>query len=337
MLTEGLLAIAENSSLRFSGLRNQLQLVDQEISEKACVYATGSFGREEAGPASDLDLFIVIKTEFFKNAGISKRLLNGIDEIKLKYHLITAVENAQIAKFDGGGKYLSSHNFDDFVKALGSQEDDYNNTLTGRLLLLLESKPLVGEKVYIELLNDVISAYFRDYVGHEGKFTPSFLINDILRLWRTFCVNYEFKRNIGRRDDKIKNLKLKYSRMLTCFSAIIYLLNKHALKHTVTPADVLEMALMTPLSRVDSVLNHNTLNTFDANILENAINKILRNYNEFLNLMHKPKSSILRSYTANISSWQDNSYEFGNNFAEALALIGRKNDDLNILYRMIHI
>ncbi len=59
------------------------------------------------------------------------------------------------------------------------------------LLLLLESKPLVGDDVYMEAVSDVVAAYWGDFIDHSQNFMPAFLANDILRIWRTFCVNYE--------------------------------------------------------------------------------------------------------------------------------------------------
>ena len=97
------------------------------------------------------------------------------------------------------------------------------------LLLLLESQPVYNEPLYEELLERVIESYYRDYHDHERTFRPIFLINDIIRFWRTLCLNYENRRNRppedGREQHKfhLDNFKLKFSRLLTCFSAIILL------------------------------------------------------------------------------------------------------------------
>ena len=44
---------------RLSELRTRLVDAEVRAGDKACVYATGSFGRGEASTHSDLDLFIV--------------------------------------------------------------------------------------------------------------------------------------------------------------------------------------------------------------------------------------------------------------------------------------
>lgn len=323
-----------DSECRFEALRARLGPAETLIAGRACVYATGSFGRLEAGPLSDLDLFIVIDTKDGNKGPV--RALDGIDETKLKFHLITAVEQSGIAGFDAGGRYLDSHGIGDFVSALGSQKDDFQNTLTGRLLLLLESRPLLGRDIYDLLLSDVVHAYFRDYSGNEKNFVPSFLINDILRLWRTFCVNYEFSRKKGGDDIKIKNLKLKFSRMLTCYSGILYLLSIHVAAGTVSPQDVKAMVALTPTGRLQHLRNENCL--ADPNVrraFAGLIDGILGEYSHFLGLTHQSKAEVLAAYKEQADDWKQSSYRFGQQFAEALAMLGMSKGRFDGLYRMI--
>jgi len=115
----------------------------------------------------------------------------------------------------------------------------WKNTFTARLLLLLESSPLIGESVYQQITNDVIVAYWKDYEGHKSDFMP-IPANDILRMWRTFCVNYEARTQSAQRRDgkrRLKNYKLKHSRLLTCYSALLYLLAVFSKNKTVSPTD----------------------------------------------------------------------------------------------------
>src|SRR5438552_17572008 len=84
---------------------------------------------------------------------------------------------------------------------------------------------------------------------------PAFLANDILRMWRTFCVNYEARtqseppRKKAKR--KLKNYKLKHSRLLTCYSALLYLLVVFSKHKTAHPTDALEMVKLTPTERLE--------------------------------------------------------------------------------------
>jgi predicted nucleotidyltransferase len=169
-----------------------LKKADRIARGKACVYATGSFGRGEASKHSDLDLFILGRGDGKPGLdGKEGSALSRLDEILVKAELIEVTRQLKIPEFSGDGRWLVHYSLYDFTHTLGTPEDDVTNTFTARLLLLLESCPLVEDAVYKEVTNDVIAAYWRDYEDHKSAFMPAFLANDILRLWRTFCVNYE--------------------------------------------------------------------------------------------------------------------------------------------------
>ena len=270
---------------RLNDLCSRLVEAEARAKDKACVYATGSFGRREASTHSDLDLFIVGKDdEVDSNAERNPRsALRRLDEICVKANLIHATRELNFPEFSGDGEYLGHYALSDLVKTLGKRQDDVTNTFTARLLLLLESCPLVGEAVYGGVVEEVISVYWRDYEDHGDDFIPAFLTNDILRLWRTFCVNYEAGTDREpperKAKGKLKNFKLKHSRMLTCYSAILFLLSKYMLHSTVTPDDALEMTKRTPTVRLEQLLSEPKCHEAFG-----AIRRLLERYNKFLEI-----------------------------------------------------
>lgn len=236
---------------RLEELRSGLGDAAKTVENRACAYVTGSFGRLEAGRYSDLDLFIVGRSKE------DRRELPRLDEICVKADLIEITRKHGFPDFSGDGEYLEHYTVRELVKTLGRAEDDMNNTFTARLLLLLESKPLIGDAVYSDAINDVIAAYWGDFEDHKTEFVPAFLVNDILRLWRTFCVNYE-ARTSREPDEKkakrrLKNYKLKHSRLMTCYSGIAFLLAVFAAGKTVTPRDAREMVSLTPVERIEAL------------------------------------------------------------------------------------
>jgi predicted nucleotidyltransferase len=175
----------KRSSERVSQLKQQLKRAEELCNGKACAYITGSVARGEASAYSDLDLFIVSK------GTLKEPALSRLDEILVKADLIDATRKFGFPPFSGDGEYLIRHIVSELTDALGKPHDDVNNTFTARLLLLLESKPLLGHSVYADVIGEVIAAYWKDFPDHKTDFQPAFLANDILRMWRTFCVNYE--------------------------------------------------------------------------------------------------------------------------------------------------
>jgi predicted nucleotidyltransferase len=154
----------EQTRGRVGELRAKLTEAEGVAKDRACVYATGSFGREEASSHSDLDLFIVGRTvDPLTGQAERRRALSRLDEICVKADLIEATRTLRIQEFSGDGEYLVHYTVDELVKTLGHPNDDASNTFTARLLLLLESKPLLGDEVYWEAIGEVITRRSRTY------------------------------------------------------------------------------------------------------------------------------------------------------------------------------
>ena len=279
---------------RLGELRSKLDSSDADYSGKACVYVTGSFGRAEASSHSDLDLFIVGLTEDQKPNG-RRRILSAIDEALLKAGLIRAARNLSFPEFDRDGEFLVHHALDDLVRTLGHPRDDVVNTFTARLLLLLESRPLLEETVYNTVIDQVIEAYWVDFEGHERDFLPAYIANDILRLWRTFCVNYEAFTKREPEEEKakrqLKNYKLRHSRLLTCYSALAHLLEIYRSDSTVRHADVREMVGMTPTHRLEWLAGRR-----EDSIVATHARRCLELYERFLVETDGPKDDLIRKF-----------------------------------------
>jgi predicted nucleotidyltransferase len=269
---------------RVTQLRNWLTAAqaDAFTGNSACVYATGSVGRGEASEHSDLDVFVV-----------STRELKQLDAIRLMAKLIDATEAVKFPPFSGDGEYLEAHKVDDLIGLLGTREDDHTNVFTARLLLLLESRPILGTTVYEVALRQVIASYWRDFADHEPEFMPTFFVNDISRYWKVLCVSYEAPGPPASDAEKAKrrlnNYKLRHSRLLTCYSALLYLasLLRHA--KSVSPEDAFTLATLTPLDRLLAVREANP-------DLRDDIDNLLSAYAAFLQTTDAPKAELLTRF-----------------------------------------
>lgn len=240
-------------SERVAALRARIaEIVELREVPGLCVYLTGSYGRYEASPYSDLDIFFMHKGSSSQNAvlPVQKTLIDAA--------LIRACRELGFPEFTGGGQYLTIHYLDDIRASLGGPEDDARNFFTARMLLLLESLPLYNEFVYQDVVRSMISSYYRDYSDHKKNFRPIFFQNDIMRYWKTMCLNYEHRRNrlpddpIKHAEFHLKNFRLKFSRLLTCFSmiiAVVHLSRRAVLRDT----DLLELVLASPWQRLIEV------------------------------------------------------------------------------------
>jgi len=305
---------------RIGELRLELKDAEALCSKTACVYMTGSFSRGEANSHSDLDLFIVGK------AGDGKRALGGLNEILIKSDLVRATRKLGIPDFSGEGEYLTHYTVEEIVDTLGKPEDDVNNTFTARLLLLLESRPLIGDEIYREVIPSVVQAYCKDYQDHASEFVPGFLANDILRMWRTFCVNYEARTQSAppakKAKRRLKNFKLKHSRLLTCYSALLYLLALFLRNKTVSPDDISSMVALTPTERIEWLSRQSGICTASSKMEE-----LLALYEDFLIRTDASEDELVKRFMdeAKRREYFESASRFGDLVFEVLQSFGGGN------------
>lgn len=310
---------------RIQQLREELQRAEKIAGDDACVYMTGSFGRGEASKYSDLDLFIAGRDKD------GRPILRRLDEIIIKADLIEATRKLGIQDFSGDGEYLQHYSVQQLVGTLGKPEDDVSNTFTARLLLLLESRSLLGASAYKYVIEEVIAAYWRDYKDHKNEFVPAFLANDILRLWRTFCVNYEARtlsdppRQKAKR--KLKNYKLKHSRLLTCYSGLLYLLAVYSVKETVDPLDAVAMTQLTPTQRLEWMLEQDSCAPSRA-----MIQDLLESYESFLESTNEPEDALIDRF---LDPKKRAEFKSANNLGDLVFEIFQSIGKKNRLYRLL--
>lgn len=295
------------------------------VEARACVYATGSLGRGEMSERSDLDIFIL------RNRNVPSPLTN-LNEIRLKARLVEVARKQGYEEFSRDGKFLKAHDVrEDLIGKLGTAEDDYANVFTARMLLILESRPILEPAFYKQAIEATIAEYWRDYPQNSTSFLPVFLMNDILRFWKTLCLNYEERTgaekvtNIGKR--RLHNYKLKHSRLMTCYSGIIYLqavLERD--KGTVSPEAVTAMVYETPTARLETA----------ARLIpkaEAAVQKILDGYSRFLEVCDQEKSVLEEQFVqpefkrARIAEAK----QFGDDVFKLLHLMGESTELLRYL------
>lgn len=234
-----------------------------------CVYAAGSLGRLETGQISDLDVFLFADRD---PRGAGQRSLTRLEEIMALSELIQVNAELTLPPFSGDGEYFKIHEVSDLVAGTGTATDDSENLFTTRLLLLLESKCLANDALYAQATKRIVEMYFRDGKG-KADYRPLFLLNDILRYWRTLCLNYERTRSDPKKPWWKKNLNLKFSRKLTVFSSVLAIL----VDHVDTYETFAPVAALTPMERLADGLDK-----LGDMALADAFGRFLDNYEEFL-------------------------------------------------------
>jgi hypothetical protein len=225
---------------------------DRILRSDTCIYVVGSGGRGEMSEHSDIDLFVA-------RVG---RDPSDVDALAVRTAIAQATYVLRRPDPSQGGEYLKMHSAESLCERMGTPDDDASNTLTARMLLLLESRSLLGPDAYEELLRKVLDAYWKDEKGrHKDDFQPYVLVNDIVRYWRILLLNYVAKNvkkerelDEKRRDAErgLRSYKLRFSRCMTCFSALAALLAATR-DGAVTRSRALEIVRLRPAERLERV------------------------------------------------------------------------------------
>jgi hypothetical protein len=228
-------------------------------------------------------------------------------------------------EFSRDGHYLQHHSASTLISATGERNDDATNTFTARLLLLLESKPLTGKDVHNQIIDDVIARYWREFPEHSDRFMPAYLANDILRFWRTLCLNYEASTHENTTQDrakrKIKNYKLKHSRMLTCYSALLYLLHVYATSGTVTVQEAKYMVSQSPTERIEWLSGQQLATETVADI-----HVLLDSYERFLAVTSASEAELIELFQneSHAHELRDEQSAFGDLAYKVLLSVGKE-------------
>jgi len=182
----------------------------------------------ESGPADNLQIVVygsLARGEWTSGSDLDWTLLvdgpSDPGHLKLVQRISTKLESAGFQSPSPYGAFGSMSSSHELIHMVGGAKDT-NENLTRRMLLLLESFtiPDPSDRVVLtRVTRQILSRYIDcdpsiSRMNSTQSAVPRFLLNDVVRYWRTMAVDYAAKKWEQRGKWALRNAKLRMSRKL---------------------------------------------------------------------------------------------------------------------------
>lgn len=235
--------------------------------------AFGSHGRQEVTAESDFD-YLVLATELPQEPAAARRLLGAADQLRTEFAMSEG-QSDSIKAPGASGIFGTVVGAFDLIQQIGLQYDT-NHSLTRRMLLLEESVSFGNPEVHERVMRATLDRYLT-VTRAPAEHTPRFLLNDVIRYWRTITVDYQAKAlDGGRSISGLRYLKLIISRKVVYAATLMSLLYAEEQASLATVDHLYDQFTMPPLARLVGVYPHMPP---DVRL---ALAEILRIVNRFL-------------------------------------------------------
>lgn len=199
---------------QLKAIENLLYDASIDLGDTLSLVVFGSLARREATSGSDVDWTLLV------DGPVDAEHVRVADRIR---EIFTGANLVQPGGTGTFGTLASSH---DIVHHIGGLEDT-NRNMTRRLLLLMESRAFGDNLVRSRVIRAVLDRYIYwgrglPARGQPRLRVPRFLLNDVVRYWRTIAVDYAAKK--WEQADKkwaLRNSKLRVTRKMTFVKGLL--------------------------------------------------------------------------------------------------------------------
>lgn len=241
-------------------LKRRDRLTTLATDPDATVVLMGSWGRSEVTSESDDDFMV---------------LFEGPERVNA-HPTIDAVAECLSGDAPGPEEIFGRQVWLDDLRGKIGRDEDSNSNLTRRMLLVLESVSVCGDAPHARALAALLTGYLEANVKDYRP--PRFLLNDLIRYWRTIAVDFEGKMRDRRGDGwGLRNAKLRLSRKALFAGGLLPVLECYRYTSDEIAGYLSERMSVPPLDRIaDVFVDHQAV---DAGV------RSLSAYDEFLGIL----------------------------------------------------
>jgi hypothetical protein len=231
-----LFAARELTVAKLAERRPRLQQLQHD--EDVAIVLMGSWGRSEVTSGSDDDYMVLVTGEMR-------------DEVRPAKAEIETILDRAPGEQGIFGEPVSSRVM---IEKIGL-DGDSNTNLSRRMLFLLEStdatNPELADTTRDQLLDRYLDESVKDYRP------PRFLLNDVIRYWRTMCVDFAGKEYEGPEKWGLRNVKLRTARKVLFAGGLLPVFECARLTAEQMPEYLRDQLRMPPVDRIaEAFLRH---------------------------------------------------------------------------------
>lgn len=268
---DALLAARALTAARIEQRRELLRTLD--VDADATVVLMGSWGRRELTRASDDDYMVLVHGQRPESAASRAEADAARRPTVRSVADLFATDPAGFTDPGREGIFANVVHSADLVRRIGL-DDDTNTNLTRRMLLMLESVAATNPEVLEEARGAVIADYLRDSL--KDRRPPRFLLNDLVRYWRTIGVDFVAKdRRRAGEGWGLRNAKLRTSRKLLFASGLLPVLRCQELPAGEIPGFLAAQFALPPTDRVAAAFLRYDAHTAGGEVLA-AYDRVLQ-------------------------------------------------------------
>lgn len=236
--------------------------------EDTAIVLLGSWGRHEVTSGSDDDFLVLV------NGPVRPDVRPTVKEVTAQLAGSSAGRRAPGPERNFGTVVFAR----DLLDRIGLDREK-NSDLTRRALLMLESDWVSGEAIHRATRQEIIETYLADTIKDYRP--PRFLLNDLIRYWRTIGVDFVAKVRTRKGEGwGLRNAKLRTSRKLLFASGLLPALRCHEYRAEEMAGFLVEQFGLPPLDRLaDAFTRYGALDEGASTLVS---------YDHFLRLIDDP-------------------------------------------------